>query len=67
MSIMATIIMGKREIEEPAIHITNAFRGSCFQGPMATLHPSYIEREREGEEEREREREREREGAKERG
>lgn len=41
---MTTIMMGKREMVLPAIHITKAFSGSCFQGPRATDQPSYVER-----------------------
>ena len=34
-------MMGKREMELPAIHKTNRFRGSCFHGPRAIDQPIY--------------------------
>ena len=69
MSIMTTIMMGKREMELPAIHSTNMFSGSCFQGPSAMDQPSWRgrgwERERESGRERERGRGEREEGRKE--
>ena len=40
MSIITIIMMGKREMELPAIHKTKTFNGSCFQGPSAMDQPS---------------------------
>ena len=40
INIITIIMMGKREIELPAIHRTKAFSGSCFQGPSAMDQPS---------------------------
>lgn len=37
-NIMPTIMMGKIEIELPAIHIMNMFIGTCLIGPNAISH-----------------------------
>ena len=47
MSIITTIMMGNREIVLPAIHITKALSGSCFQGPRAIDQPNYAVRQKE--------------------
>ena len=50
MSIIATIMIGNREMVLPAIHITKALSGSCFQGPRAIDHPNYSGERRESKE-----------------
>jgi hypothetical protein len=37
-NIMPTIIIGKIEIELPAIHMMKKFIGICFKGPRAMSH-----------------------------
>lgn len=37
-AIIPTIIIGKIDIELPAIHIMNRFIGTCLIGPKATSH-----------------------------
>lgn len=62
MSIITIIMMGKREMELPAIHSTKAFRGSCFKGPSAMDQPSCGQAGRRKGEGEERKREEDREG-----
>lgn len=40
-AIIPTIMIGNKEIELPAIHMTNRFIGTCFIGPRATSHDRY--------------------------
>ena len=40
-AIIPTIIIGKIDIEFPAIHIINRFIGSCLMGANATSHDLY--------------------------
>merc|ERR1719158_1360948 len=41
-NIMPTIMMGKMEMELPAIHMMNMFMGTCLMGPSAMSHDLLI-------------------------
>lgn len=45
-NIMPTIMIGKMDIELPAIHIMKKFIGICFRGPKAMSHDLYRKKKR---------------------